>query len=412
MEPHAYEFDLLLKGGHVIDPANGVDGPADIGIRAGKVAAVGQGLRAGQAAAVIEAGGLYITPGLIDLHTHVYPFQPTPTCYVEAVRADAHLFTSGVTTTVDAGTAGWRHFLDFKEKFIDRSPVRILAFLNIASGGMVDTSTEQNPAQMQPKVAAALVDAYPDVLVGIKSAHYRTREPFDSAHHPWASVERAIEAAELCGRPVMVDFWPRLPERPYSELILRRLRPGDIHTHVFAQQFPVISPEGRVNGFYFEARERGIRFDLGHGAASFWFRNAAPAIRQGFSPDTLSTDLHMGNINGPVLSMQNTLSKLLNLGMPLAEVIERSTALPARVIGRPELGTLAPGAEADLAAFRLRDGQFGFTDCGRARLAGRYRLECELTLRAGAVVFDPSGLSMPDWEHAPAPYWNIPALEP
>ena len=153
-------------------------------------------------------------------------------------------------------------------------------------------------------------------------------------------------------------------------------------------------------------------FDLGHGAGSFWFRNAVPALRDGFPPDTLSTDLHMGNINGPVVSMLKTMSKFLSMGMPLAEVIRRSTARPAQVIRRPELGTLSPGAEADVAVFRLLEGTFGFTDCGRARMAGKPKLECQLTLRAGQIVYDPTGLSMPDWEHAPAPYWETPKLQP
>ncbi len=153
-------------------------------------------------------------------------------------------------------------------------------------------------------------------------------------------------------------------------------------------------------------------FDLGHGAASFWFRQAVPAFHGGFPPDTLSTDLHMGNINGPVISMQNTMSKFLNMGMPLAEVIRRVTLRPAQVIGRPDLGTLSPGAEADVAVFDLREGSFALTDCGKARMAGSHKLECRLTLRAGQVVYDPSGLSMPDWEHAPATYWETPKLQP
>jgi dihydroorotase len=208
----------------------------------------------------------------------------------------------------------------------------------------------------------------------------------------------------------MVDFWPRPPERPYPDLILKKLRPGDIHTHVFAQQFPVVGADGKTSDFLFEARERGVLFDLGHGAGSFWFRNAVPAFRDGFPPDTLSTDLHMGSINGPALSMQNVMSKFLNIGMPLPEVIWRSTQRAAEVIRRPELGTLSPGAEADLAVFKLLEGKFGFIDCGKARLSGTQKLECVFTLRAGQVVFDPGGMSMPEWPQAPAPYWVNPAL--
>ena len=402
-------YDLLLTGGHVIDPANGIDAPMDVAISAGKIAGVSPGITANQAARTIDLSGLIITPGILDIHTHVYPFKPSSKSYVESMHADAHLLASGVTTTVDAGTAGWEHFLDFKEATIDRMKVRILAFLNIARSGMVDASSEQNPSDMDPHIAASLVNAYPDILIGIKTAHYWTRDPWDSIHTPWVSVDKAIQAAELCHRPVMVDFWPRPPERPYPELILEKLRPGDFHTHVFAQQFPILDESGKVSDFMFAARKRGVLFDLGHGAASFWFRNAAPAIQGGFQPDTISTDLHMANINGPVASMQQTMSKVLNMGMPLVEVIQRSSSIPARLIGHPELGTLSPGAEADIAVFQLHQGHFTFADCGRARLTGTQKFECRLTIRRGEIVFNPSGLGMPEWQAAPPSYWQMPS---
>ena len=407
----AKKYDLVLKGGRVIDPANRIDAQMDVGIRAGKIAWVADSIPEEQSQQSLDVSGLYVTPGLLDIHTHVYPFHPTPKSYVECIHADAHLFSSGVTTAVDTGTAGWRNFPDFKESIIDRAKVRILAFLNIAGAGMVDAESEQSLSELDPAIASSLVRAYPETLVGIKSAHYWTSQSWDALHPPWASVERAVEAAEQCGKPVMVDFWPRPPERSYVDLLLTKLRPGDIHTHVFAQQFPILTEEGKVNAFLFEAREKGIVFDLGHGAASFWFRNAVPAYRDGFPPDSLSTDLHMDNINGPVISMLHTLSKFLNIGMPLQEVILRSTRVPAQVIGRPELGTLSEGAEADIAVLRMLEGKFGFADCGRAKLTGKYKLECALTLRAGKVVYDPGGLSMPEWEQAPASYWQTPGLQ-
>jgi dihydroorotase len=401
-------FDLILKGGHVIDPASRIDGLMDVGIREGKIARIAPDLDSTLAAQSVDVTGHYVTPGILDIHTHVYNSRLVVKNSIEGVNADAHLFASGVTTTVDAGTAGWRYFQDFKESTIASSRVRILAFLNIASSGMVVSESEQTLADLNPAVAASVAQTFPELIVGIKTAHYWTEKPWDELHPPWGSVDRAVEAAELCGLPVMVDFWPRLPERPYPDLILKKLRPGDIHTHVFAQQFPIVDKAGKVNDFMFKARERGVIFDLGHGAGSFWFRNAAPAWRDGFPPETLSTDLHMGNINGPVLSMQNTMSKYLSLGMPLYEVIERSTILPAKAIRRPELGSLHIGAEADVAAFKLLEGNFGFTDCGRARMNGHLKLECAFTLRAGQVVFDPSGMSMVEWEQAPAPYWRNP----
>lgn len=404
-------IDLLLKGGHVIDPANGVNQPMDVGVAGGKISRVAADIPASEAAQVIDVSGLYVVPGILDIHSHVYPFRPSSDSYVESVNADAHLFSAGVTTTVDAGTAGWEHFRDFKENFIDRAKVRILAFVNIARRGMVDGRSEQQPEDMNPRLAADLAQAFPEIVVGIKTAHYWTSPAWDAVHQPWTSVERAVEAADLCGKPVMVDFWPRPPERPYADLLLKKLRPGDIHTHVFAQQFPIIDDHGRVNDFLFTAREKGILFDLGHGAASFWFRNAVRAFRGGFPPDTLSTDLHMANINGPVISMLHTMSKFLAIGMPLEELIWRSTSRPAQVIGHPELGTLSQGAGADVAVLRKLEGSFGYADCGRAKLTGSQKLECLLTLRAGQVVYDPGGLSMPEWEQAPAAYWQVPPLQ-
>lgn len=404
-------FDLLLKGGRVIDPANGVDQRMDVAIAGKAIAQVADEIPSDAAARVVDVSGYLVTPGIVDMHTHVYTFPYAAGAYVESMNADAHLLASGVTTTVDAGTAGWKDFPIFKERCIDRAKTRILAFLNIASGGMVDRASEQDVHEMEPRLAAAVAEAYPELIVGIKAAHYWTREPWDTEHPPWASVERAVAAGELCGRPVMVDFWPRPPERSYPDLILNKLRPGDIHTHVFAQQFPIVDADGKVYDHLWRARERGVIFDLGHGAASFWFRNAVPALKDGFLPDSISTDLHMGNINGPVVSMLNTMSKCLSMGMPLQEVISRSTAAPAREIGHRELGTLSVGAEADVAVFRLLEGTFGFADCGRAKLTGSAKLECAMTVRGGEIVYDPTGLSMPEWPDAPAPYWQSPALQ-
>jgi len=404
-------FDLLLKGGHVIDPANHIDARRDVAIKGSNIARVAADIPASDADLVVDVTGYIVTPGILDIHTHVYPFVPTEDAYIGTVDADAHLLASGVTTTVDAGTVGWRDFLDFKAHHIDRAQVRILAFLNIADQGMVNCNSEQNLDAMQPEIVAAVAEAYPDIIVGIKTAHYWTKLPWNAEHPPWASVERAVEAGERCGKPVMVDFWPRPPERPYPELILKKLRPGDIHTHVFAQQFPIIDPNGRVYDYMFAARERGVIFDLGHGAGSFWFRNAVPALADGFPPDSISTDLHMGNINGPVVSMLNTMSKYLSMGMPLQQVIFRSTVTPAREIDHPELGTLSAGAEADVAVFEHRKGTFGFTDCGRAKIIGSQKLGCVMTLRAGKIAYDSSGLSMPEWQHAPESYWKIPDLQ-
>jgi dihydroorotase len=209
----------------------------------------------------------------------------------------------------------------------------------------------------------------------------------------------------------MVDFWPRPPERPYADLILHHLRPGDVHTHVFAQQFPIVTPEGGVYDHLWQARERGVLFDLGHGGASFWFRNAVPALAAGFPPDSISTDLHVSSLNGAALDTLHCVSKCIAMGMPLAEAIYRTTVTPARAIRRTDLGTLSVGAEADVAVLRWVDQPRAFADCGRARLQGQGELACDMTVRAGRIVWDPSGLSMPEWRSAPADYWNVPALQ-
>jgi dihydroorotase len=358
----------------------------------------------------VDVSGLYVTPGILDIHTHVYQYRVPKEGGITCIDPDAHMLASGVTTTVDVGSVGWKNFSDFMEYTVARAKVRVLAMINIAANGMADTISEQTMADMQPRVAASVALAYPDLIVGIKTAHYWTQHPWDDDHLPWASVERGVEAGELCGKPVMVDFWPRPPERSYPDLLLKKLRPGDIHTHVFAQQFPIVNKAGKVNDFMFEARQGGILFDVGHGAGSFWFRNAVPAFKDGFPPDTISTDLHTGSVLGMACSMQNTMSKFLCMGMPLQEVIWRSTSRAAELIRRPELGTLSPGAEADLAVFELhaRKSGFGYMDCGRAKLTGDYRLECRLTLRAGQTLFDPTGLTMPEWVDAPTPYWVNP----
>ncbi|MCB0080143.1 MAG: amidohydrolase family protein, partial [Caldilineaceae bacterium] len=298
-------------------------------------------------------------------------------------------------------------FLHFKRTVIDLAKTRIFAYVNIVDLGMIG-DFEQDIRTMDPELCAATVMMYPDVCVGVKTAHYWTRLPWDAEHPPWAAVDRAREASKLCGKPLMVDFWPRPPERSYQELILEKMQPGDIHTHVFAQQFPVLDDAGKPNDFLFKARERGIIFDVGHGAGSFWFRNAYPAIQNGFIPDSISTDLHTRNVHGVVIDMQTTMNKILNCGVPLQEVIYRSTVTPANEIGHPELGNLSVGAEADVALFQLQEGEFGFVDCGKAKLMGSQKLECKMTLRAGMIVFDVEGLSMPLWPNAPEAYWKLP----
>jgi dihydroorotase len=407
-------YDLVLKGGHVIDPANGVDGVMDVAVAKDKIAAVEKDIPATEAGKLVDVSGLYVTPGLIDIHFHIGHggaplnwFAPEARSRTAPLGVPADIaLQAGVTTLVDAGTAGADTFLQEKEEVIDHATVRVLAFLNIVANGM-NGGLEQTIDQMDPKRCAETIAQYPDVIVGVKTAHYWTSDPWDAEHTPWAAVDRAEDCGRRAGVPVMFDFWPR-PERTYADLILKKMRPGDIHTHVFAQQFPITLPDGRINPILVEARERGVIFDVGHGAGSFWFRNAVPAVQQGFVPDSMSTDLHMGDFT--VLSMTEVLSKFLAMGVPLEDLIRRSTVNPAREIRRPELGTLGVGREADIAVLEELHGRFSYIDCGYARMDGDAKLIARMTLRAGRMVYDPSGLSMVDWKKARAQYFTVPNL--
>src|SRR5438874_6141741 len=411
----APRYDLLLKGGHVIDPANLLDAVMDVAVLKDKIAAVEKDIPASQAGKVVNASGLYVTPGLIDIHFHIGHggaplnwFTPEARAHIGPLGIPADLaLQSGVTTLVDAGTAGAETFLQEKEEVIDHAKVRVLAFLNIVANGM-NGGLEQSGDQMDPKLCAETIKKYPDIIVGVRTAHFWTEEPWDAEHVPWAAVDRAIECGNMSNVPVMFDFWPR-PERTYADLILKKMRPGDIHTHVFAQQFPIILPDGKLNPIMAEARARGVIFDVGHGAGSFWFRNAVPAVKQGFIPDSMSTDLHMENFT--ILSMNNVMSKFLSMGVSLEDIIRRSTVNPANEIRRPELGTLSVGKEADIAVLEEQHGQFSYIDCGVARMDGSLQLVARMTVRGGKIVFDPSGLSMVEWEKARPQYFSSPGLD-
>jgi dihydroorotase len=408
------QYDLLLKGGHVIDPANHIDAVMDVAIAKDKIAAVEKEIPANQAGKVVNVSGLYVTPGLIDIHFHIGHggaplnyFAPEARAHLEPLGIPADIaLQSGVTTIVDAGTAGADTFLQEKEEVVDRAKVRVLAFLNIVANGM-NGGLEQSVDEMDPKRCAETIKKYPQIIVGVKTAHYWTEAPWDGEHTPWAAVDRAEECAQTAHVPVMFDFWPR-PERTYAELILKKMRPGDIHTHVFAQQFPIILPDGKLNPIMAEARARGVIFDVGHGAGSFWFRNAVPAVKQGFIPDSMSTDLHMENFT--ILSMNNVMSKFLSMGVPLEDVVRRSTVNPANEIHRPELGTLSVGKDADIAVLEEEHGKFGYIDCGVARMDGNVKLVNRITVRMGEIVYDPSGLTMVEWEKARPQYFSTPGL--
>jgi dihydroorotase len=385
-------YDLLLKGGHVIDCKNNISGVRDIAIRDGKVAAVAMNISATQAHNVVNVAGLYVTPGLIDLHAHVFSGSNGDML----AGGDASIFPDnfalrvGVTTVVDAGSSGRRNFAQFKKNVIDRARTRVLVFLNILGAGMPGDADEQDVNDMDAKAAAGLAMVNRDTIVGIKVAHYRGPD--------WIPVERGVEAGTLANIPVMVDFGDFRAERPFQDLVLKKLRPGDIYTHAYYAPVPMLDEKGRLLPYLFEARKRGVLFDVGHGGAAFEFRQAVPAVKQGFPPDSISTDIHAGSLNSGMKDQLNVMSKFLNMGMSLEEVILRCTWKPAQIIHREKLGQLSVGAIADIAVLRIEKGRFAFVDSWGARMDGDQRLVGELTVASGRVVYDMDGLTRDRWD--------------
>jgi dihydroorotase len=385
-------YDLLLKNGHVIDPKNKRNGRLDIAITGNRISKIAAGIPAAHARRVVELSDYYVTPGLIDIHAH-FDSQGAPL----NLNPDHNALRNGVTTAVDAGSSGAKNFEQFKTKVIDHSKTRILAFLNIVGAGMYGPEVENNVSEMDPEAAARMVQKYPGTIVGIKTAHFQPPT--------WDAVDRAVKAAELSKTIVMVDFHPK-PGRGYRELILEHMRPGDIHTHFYGRLTPQLDAQKKVQDYMWAARKRGVLFDVGHGSGSLWFRIAVPAIKQGFLPDTISTDIHKSSIMLPRATMTNVMSKFLAMGLSLEQVIERSTINPAKAIRRPELGSLEEGGMADIAVLEVRKGQFPLLDSGHGKLTADRDLRCVLTVRNGDVVWDTQGLSLTDWKEA-GPYSNF-----
>lgn len=385
----AAEWDLLIKGGRVIDPKNGIDSVLDVAIASGKISRVAQDLPAARAARVIEAAGLYVTPGLIDIHVHVYAGTGIKALTGDSsVYPDSFSFRTGVTTMVDAGSAGWRNFADFRQRVIERAKTRVLAFVNIVADGM-SPAGENDPATMRPQELARVARENPGVVVGVKTAHY--------AGAGWHSIDRSVEAGKLADIPVMVDFGAVASERTLAILLGEKLRPGDIYTHCYSGLRGEIDGDGKVNPAMIVGRRRGVLFDVAHGGGSFNWNIAVPATRQGFAPDCISTDLHVGSMNAGMKDMTNVMSKMLNLGVPLSSVIRMSTWTPAQTIKHGELGHLSEGALADVTILRLEEGTFGFVDSSGARMAGTRRLVAEVTIRDGVVQWDLNGRAATDW---------------
>lgn len=388
----AQKYDLLLQGGHVIDPRNDIDAVRDVAITGGKIGAVAPKIDPALASKTIDVRGLLVTPGIVDIHTHVYAGTGEKGSYAgdNSVYPDVVAPRAGVTTVVDAGSSGWRNFEDFKQRIIDRSTTRVLAMLNIVGHGMRGGKFEQDLQDMAAQPTAEMARRYPGLIVGIKTAHYSGPE--------WTPVERAVEAGTLASLLVMVDFGSRKPERPLAELVTSKLRPGDIYTHMYSGLRGEQDPSGKVNPALWVARKRGVLFDLGHGATSFAWRIAVPAMKEGFLPDTISTDIHVASLSGGMKDMANVMSKFLALGMPASEIVRRATWNAARAVRQDALGNLSVDAAADVAVWRVEKGTFGFVDGPGARVNGTQRFVAELTLRGGKVVYDLNGLSVNEFK--------------
>lgn len=397
------EIDILLKGGHVVDPKNKIDEIMDVAITGDKISRVAIDIPSQTARRVIDVSGLYVTPGIIDIHTHV--FHGTSESRFSgfginngfgSVVPDDFTFRAGVTTVVDAGSSGWRDFHLFKKQTVDNSQTRVLAFISIAGEGMLGTVHAQDLSDMNPVTTAFIMEEYPDIIVGIKAHHYRG--------HDFTPVDRAVEAGELTNKPVMVDFGGSTPALSIEELFMQHLRPGDIFTHTYAYSLPgresVVDEKDILWPFILKAQNSGRIFDVGHGAGAFRWHVAHASIQQGFLPNTISTDLYRASKNAGMKDMANVMSKFLALGLSVQDVILRVTWNPASVILRPELGHLSEGAEADIAVFNIREGDFGFMDARGSTMNGNRKFEAELTLRAGRIVWDLNGISGPQWDEA------------
>jgi dihydroorotase len=405
-------YSIVIKGGHVIDPKNNIDEIMDIAIAGGagapgagggggrgagggnKIALVAKNIDPRLARQVIDAKGLYVTPGLIDIHSHNFWGTNLGFQYGDgpsSLPPDGFTFRSGVTTIVDAGSPGWKSFPKYRLQTIQRSQTRVLVWLNIVGGGMRGEGRyESDTTDMNADSTARVALENKDVIVGIKVAHYTRGD--------WIPVDRGEKAAVMANNiPLIIDFGGSQRVKPLSieELFMRRFRPGDIFTHCFAQldyrEFLVDTITNKIKPFVWEARKRGINFDVGYGGISFSYTQAVPAVQQGFYPTSISTDMHTGSMNAAMKDMITCMSKFLAMGIPLKEVIAESTWNPAKEIRREELGNLSVGSDADIALIGMRTGKFGLFDYTGRKIEATKKLECEMTLRAGRIVYDLNG---------------------
>lgn len=374
-------YGIIISGGHLIDPGNQIDTPMDIAINDGKIALIAKYINPEKATQVVDAKGMYISPGLIDIHSRLGSNLP-----------DGYTLRVGVTTIVDAGDADRNTFKDFKKNIIDRSVTRVLSFLNIEGANYSGGTNEKNSGDKIAAESAQLALLHKKDIVGFK---------VDFVGPDWSAVDRGVEAGNMAKMPIMLDGGRNHPHPSLSDLFTKHMRKGDIYTHTYtiiedfnARDRIVDQQTGKINPAFSEAQKKGIIFDVGHGSA-FRYSNAIPAMKQGFWPNTISTDISMGSINAFMKDMMNVMSKFLTMGMSLKDVIKASTWAPAQAIKREELGHLSPGAIADLTVFSLRKGKFGFYETAGYKMTGDQKFECELTIRAGRIVYDLNGITTP-----------------
>ncbi len=383
----AQQYDLLIKNGHVIDPKNKIDSRMDVAIAEGKISNVAKDIPAAQSKKVIDATGLLVTPGFIDMHTHVF-VGSKPDIFADgiySVSADDFSFKSGVTTVVDAGTSGWRNFPTFKSNVIDKSQTRILAFINIAGQGMIGNPDQEDVNDMNAQITALTIQKYPDIIVGVKIGHYEGKD--------WIPFDRALEAGNLANVPMLVEC--HLPQYSLEDQ-LNKMRPGDIITHSYekiTERESVVDDQGKVRPFVLEAKKKGVLFDVGHGGYGFWFSEAIPSLQQGLAPNTFGSDLHRFSMNSGMKNLLNIMSKYLNMGMKEPDIIQRATWNAAQSLKRNDLGSLTVGSIADIAVISILPGKYGFIDAGGIKIEGSKKFEAELTIRAGKIVWDLNGLS-------------------
>ncbi len=365
-------FDLVLRGGRVVDPSQKLDAVTDVAFSGGKVAMVGNALKVDPGTDVRDVSGYIVTPGLIDLHTHVY-WGGT------SIGIDAEEFcrTSGVTTAIDTGSAGPGNFAGFRKHVIEPSQVRILAYLHVSHAGIygyshrVMVGESEEIRLMNPIDAVQVADANRDLIVGIKVRVGRN----SSGASGIVPLQIALEVANEAGMPLMahIDHPP-----PSYEEVVSLLRPGDVLTHAF-RPFPnsPATAQGTVKKVVLEARERGVFFDIGHGKGSFAFKTARAMLANGFYPDTISSDVHILCINGPAFDQVTTMSKFLCMGMSLPDVVAASTANAAMALRRPELGSLKPGSVGDATLISIQEGKFDYVDVVGEHLIGDRKIVSE-----------------------------------